>query len=75
MVFSCMCYVCIPEVNKTGKLSYKAEKKRFIGCTFQTEGYRLIDESTSKVLVHQDVIFNEFNFQYDSSNIDGGTTV
>ena len=37
----------------------------------------MIDESTSKVLVHRDVIFNKSNFQYDSSKTkvtDEGTT-
>ena len=29
-VFGCMCYAYIPEVNKKGKLSNKAEKLRFI---------------------------------------------
>ena len=52
-----MCYAYIPEVNKKGKLSNKAEKLRFIGYSSQTKGYRLIDESTSKVLVRRDVIF------------------
>ena len=51
-VFACMCYAYIPEVNKKGKLSNKAEKLRFIGYSSQTKGCRLIDESTSKVLVH-----------------------
>ena len=69
-----MCYAYIPEVSKKGKLSNKAEKLRFIGYSLQTKGYRLIDESTSKVLVRRDVIFNESDFKYDSSNTDGGTT-
>ena len=72
-----MCYAYIPEVNKKGKLSNKAEKLCFIGYSLQTKGYRLIDESTSKVLVRRDVIFNESDFQYDSSKTkitDEGTT-
>ena len=72
-MFGCMCYAYIPEVNKKGKLSNKAEKLCFIGYSLQTKGYRLFDESTSKVLVHRDVIFNESDFQYDSSNTDGET--
>ena len=76
-VFGCMCYAYIPEVKKKGKLSNKAEKLRFIGYSLQTKGYRLIDESTSKVLVRRDVICNESDFQYDSSKTkvtDEGTT-
>ena len=45
-IFGCMCYAYIPEVNKKGKLSNKAEKLCFIGYSLQTKGYRLIDEST-----------------------------
>ena len=76
-VFGCMCYAYIPEVNKRGKLSNKAEKLRFIGYSLQTKGYRLIDESTSKILVRRDVICIESDFQYDSSKTkvtDEGTT-
>ena len=76
-VFGCMCYAYIPEVKKKGKLSNKAEKLRFIGYSLQTKRYRLIDESTSKVLVRRDVICNESDFQYDSSKTkvtDEGTT-
>ena len=55
-VFGCMCYAYIPVVNKKGKLSYKAEKLCFIGYNSQTKGYRLIDESTSKVLIRRDIM-------------------
>ena len=64
-------------MNKKGKLSNKAKKLRFIGYSSQTKGYHLIDESTSKVLVHRDVIFNESDFHYDSGKTevtDGRTT-
>ena len=76
-VFGCMCYAYIAEVNKKGKLSNKAEKLCFIGYSSQTKGYCLIDKSTSKVLVHQDVIFNECDFHYDPGKTevtDGRTT-
>ena len=75
-VFGCMCYAYIPEVNKIGKLSNKAEKLRFIGYGSQTKGYPLTDESTSKVLVRRDVIFNWSDFHYDSGKTvsDGRTT-
>ena len=49
-VFGCMCYAYIPEVNKRGKLSNKAEKLRFIGYSLQTKRYCLFDERTSKIL-------------------------
>ena len=57
-----MCYAYIPDTNRKGKLSKKAEKLRFIGYSLKTKGYRLIDEGTSKVLVRRDVIFNEADF-------------
>ena len=72
-----MCYAYISEVNKKGKLSNKAEKLRFIGYSSQTKGYRLIDESTSKVLARRDVIFNKSDFHYDPGKTevtDGRTT-
>ena len=62
-----MCYAYIPEVNKRGKLSNKAEKLRFIGYSLQTKGYHLFDKGTSKILVCRDVIFNESDFKYGSS--------
>ena len=76
-VFGCMCYAYIPEVNKKGKLSNKAEKLRFIGYSSQTKGYRLIDESTSKVLIRRDVIFNESDFHYNpgKTEVTDGRTI
>lgn len=65
-VFGCMAYAYIPDSNRTGKLSKKAEKLRFIGYSSQAKAYRLIDEKTSKISVRRDVIFNESDFQYDS---------
>ena len=41
------------------------------------KGYRLIDEGTSKIFVHRDVIVNESDFQYYRSKVDvtdGATT-
>ena len=37
--------------NRRGKLSKKAEKLRFIGYSHQTKGYRLIDKTTSTVVI------------------------
>ena len=74
-VFGCVCYAYIPEVNKRGKLSSKAEKLRFIGYSLQTKGYRLFDERTSKFLVRRDVIFNESDFKYGSNKTKGADEV
>ena len=52
-VFGCMCYAYIPDTNRKGKLSKKLRNYVcFIGYSLKTKGYRLIDEGTSKVLVH-----------------------
>ena len=50
-VFDFMAYAYIPDSNRKGKLSKKAEKLCFIGHSLQTKEYRLIDENTSKVIV------------------------
>ena len=66
-----------PRGEQEKKLSNKAEKLCFIGYSSQTKGYCLIDESISKVLVCQDVTFNESDFHCDSGKtkvIDGRTT-
>lgn len=68
-VFSCMAYAYIPDAKRKGKLSKKVKKLRFIGYSLQTKGYRLIDESTSKITLCRDVIFNESDFQRDSTAV------
>ena len=65
-----MAYAYIPDANRKGKLSKKAEKLRFVGYSLQTKGYRLIDEGTSKVTIRRDVIFNESDFQRDSTAVE-----
>ena len=76
-MFGCMALAYIPDSNRKGKLSKKAEKLRFIRYSLQTKGYRLIDENTSKVITRRDVIFNESDFQHDSTTvkINEGVTV
>jgi transposase InsO family protein len=69
-VFGCMAYTYIPDVNRKGKLSKKAEKLRFIGYSLQSKAYRLIDENTSKVYVRHDVIFNVSDFNHGVTTVD-----
>ena len=66
-VFGCMGYAYIPDATRQGKLSSKARKLRFVGYSLQAKGYRLIDETTLKVIIRRDVIFNEFDFESNSS--------
>ena len=68
-VFGCMAYAYIPDAIRDGKLSKKAQRLRFIGYSNQAKAYRLINESTSKVIIRRDVIFNELDFQDDSSKV------
>ena len=65
-----MAYAYISDANRKGKLSKKAEKLRFVGYSLQTKGYRLIDEGTLKVTIRRDVIFNESDFQRDSTAVE-----
>lgn len=58
-----MAYAHILEVKKT-KLDKKAEKLQFVGYTIQLKRHRLLDEKTSKAVIHQDAILNEIDFGY-----------
>ena len=66
-VFGCIAYAHIPEANRKDKLSKKAEKLHFVGYGLQTKAYRLISDDTGKIIVCRDVLFNESDFQYDST--------
>ena len=65
-----MAYPYIPDAKRKGKLSQKAEKLNFVGCSLQMKGYRLIDEGTLKITIHRDLIFNESDFQRDSTAVE-----
>ena len=65
-----MAYAYIPDVNRKGKLSKKAEKLRFIGYSLQTKGYRLIHDDTAKIVVRRDVFVNEYDFDHDASSVE-----
>ena len=56
-------------LTEKGKLSKKGEKLRFIGYSLPLKGYYLIDENMSMINIRQDVIFNESNFQRDSTTV------
>ena len=60
-VFGCIAYAHIPDVLRQ-KLDRKAEKIRFVGYSRRPKGYRLLNESTGKVIIRRDVIFNETDF-------------
>ena len=55
-VFGCTAYAHIPD-SQRNKLAKKAEKRRFVGYCSQSNGYRLMDETTSKVVIRRDVVF------------------
>ena len=60
-MFGCIAYAHIPD-NKRQKLDKKSEKLRFVGYCKESKGYRLLDETTSQVVIRRDVIFNEADF-------------
>lgn len=60
-VFGCIAYAHIPESQRR-KLDKKSKKLRFVGYSLQSKGYRLLDESTSRVFIRRDVTFNEADF-------------
>ena len=60
-VFGCIAYAHFPD-NKQQKLDKKSEKLRLIGYCKKSKGYRLLDETTSQVVIRRDVIFNEAAF-------------
>ena len=67
-VFGCVAYAHVPDKERK-KLDKKAEKMRFMGYSENRKGYRLIDETTHKVSVRYDVIFNEGSFGTDSASV------
>ena len=65
-VFGCIAYSHIPILQRR-KLDKKARKYRFVGYCKNSKGYRLFDEETQKVVKRRDVIFNERNFDLNST--------
>ena len=57
-VFGCAAYAHIPAEHRR-KLDSKATKMIMVGYSRGTSGYRLIDETSRRMLVRKDVIFNE----------------
>jgi hypothetical protein len=53
-VFGCVAYAHIPECQRS-KLDKKAGKFRFVGYSHNSNGYRLIKENTTKVVISRDV--------------------
>ena len=64
-VFGCVAYAHVPKQFRT-KLDNKAVKIRFVGYSKGTKGYRLIDESTRRVVTRRDVTFDELTFDMTS---------
>jgi len=61
-VFGCMAYAYVPDSNRRGKLSKKAEKLQFYW-VHQTKGYRLIDET------HQESSYVEMPYSMNLTSI------
>ena len=56
-----MVYAYIPDVQRK-KLDMKAQKLRFVGYSKGSSGYRLLDDSSKRVIHRKDVIFDENSF-------------
>ena len=64
-MFGCIAYAHIPD-SQCWKLDKKAQKYRFVGYCKDSNGYRLFDEETRKVVKRRDVVFNEVNFDINN---------
>ena len=51
------------------KLDSKCEKLRFIEYSIELKAYRLLNESTNKILVRRDIPFNETDFGHSNECI------
>ena len=60
-VFGCTAYAHIPNCQRH-KLDKKAVKLHFVGYCSESNGYRLLDEATCRVVIRRDVVFNETEF-------------
>ena len=65
-VFGCAAYAHIPAEHRR-KLDSKATKMIMVGYSRGTSGYRLIDETSRRMLVRKDVIFNERDLKRERS--------
>ena len=54
----------LPDAQRQ-KLDKKSEKLQFVGYSIRSKGYRLFDEKSQKVVIRQDVIFNETDFRHE----------
>jgi hypothetical protein len=57
-VFGCICYAQIPK-EKRYKLDETSEKCIFVGYSSISKGYRLYNLKTNKIIINQDVLFDE----------------
>ena len=60
-VFGCVAYLHVPDLLRQ-KLDKKSEKMCFVGYSIHPKGYRLLNETTGRVFIKRDVVFNETDF-------------
>ena len=60
-------YACFPYLRpyNTNKLQFRSKQYVFLGCSFNHQGYRCLDPSTSHVYLSQHVIFYESSFPFE----------
>ena len=57
-IFGCLAYVHVPNVNRR-KLDSKTQQCLFLGSDNETKAFRLYDLARRKVIISQDVVFDE----------------
>ena len=66
-VFGCTAYAHIPDQRRQ-KLDVKTEKLRFVGYSIASKAYKLFNVQTRKMVIRRDVVFNETDFECETTN-------
>ncbi|KAL8143938.1 hypothetical protein V2J09_016970 [Rumex salicifolius] len=64
----CLCYPNLTAITKH-KLEPRTKRCVFLGYATSHRGYRCLDLSTNKVIISRHVIFDEFSFPFQNSNL------
>lgn len=70
-VFGCVCYAQIPDQLRQN-LDEKAESMAFVGHSTQKKGYRLYQESTQRIVIGKNTVFDEQRFDSMQTQTENG---